>query len=106
MVTARVPAVKRPLRRCRLQPPDVSAELALNKDLIRRWIDFSNSGFAGSLDRFISTDYIGHLGAATIGRDELERLNASSVQRSQMRITRSRIWLPKTIASFFGRPLE
>jgi hypothetical protein len=51
----------------------VSAELALNKDLIRRWIDFSNSGFAGSLDRFISTDYIGHLGA---GDDRPRRTGA------------------------------
>jgi hypothetical protein len=27
-----------------------------NKDLIRRWIDFSNAGFAGNLDDFISPD--------------------------------------------------
>ncbi|HEX7797078.1 MAG TPA: ester cyclase [Vicinamibacterales bacterium] len=52
----------------------MSAELTRNKDLIRRWIDFSNGGFAGGLDQFFSTDYIGHLGAATIDRGELERL--------------------------------
>src|SRR5687768_10344868 len=45
-----------------------------NKDLIRRWIAFSNSGFAGSFDRFIAPDYVGHLGAATMDLAELERL--------------------------------
>jgi predicted ester cyclase len=45
-----------------------------NKGLIRRWIDFSNGGFVGSLDDFIAADYVGHLGAATMDRDELERL--------------------------------
>lgn len=49
-------------------------ELDKNKDLIRRWIEFSNSGFSGSLDDFISPDYIGHLGATTMDRNELERL--------------------------------
>lgn len=70
----RAPLCKATSRRRRLRPPEVDADLARNKDLIRRWVDFSNSGFAGSLDQFVSTDYIGHLGAATINRDELERL--------------------------------
>jgi predicted ester cyclase len=50
------------------------AELDKNKDLIRRWIEFSNTGFAGSFDDFISPDYVGHLGATTMDRHELERL--------------------------------
>jgi hypothetical protein len=45
-----------------------------NKDLIRRWIDFSNAGFVGSFDDFIAANYLGHLGAATMDRNELERL--------------------------------
>ncbi len=45
-----------------------------NKNLIRRWIAFANSGFAGSLDPFIAADYIGHLGATTMDRAILERL--------------------------------
>jgi predicted ester cyclase len=45
-----------------------------NKDLIRRWIEFSNTGFSGSLDDFIAADYIGHLGATRMDRNELERL--------------------------------
>jgi steroid delta-isomerase-like uncharacterized protein len=45
-----------------------------NKALIRRWIDFSNAGFVGSLDEFVAADYIGHLGAETLDRNELERL--------------------------------
>jgi hypothetical protein len=49
-------------------------ELDNNKDLIRRWIEFSNAGFAGRLDDFISPDYVGHLGATTMDRNELERL--------------------------------
>ena len=48
--------------------------LQSNKDLIRRWIDFSNAGFAGRFNDFIAPDYIGHLGAATMDRTELERL--------------------------------
>jgi predicted ester cyclase len=52
----------------------MTTELDKNKELIRRWIAFSNSGFAGSLDDFISADYVGHLGAATMDRQELERL--------------------------------
>jgi steroid delta-isomerase-like uncharacterized protein len=51
-----------------------AVDTAKNKDLIRRWIDFSNAGFVGSLDAFIAADYIGHLGAVAIGRNELERL--------------------------------
>lgn len=50
------------------------SELDKHKDLIRRWIEFSNTGFAGSFDDFISPDYVGHLGAATMDRHELERL--------------------------------
>jgi len=45
-----------------------------NKDLIRRWIAFSNTGFTGSFEPFISDDYIGHLGVTTMDRNELERL--------------------------------
>lgn len=52
----------------------MATELDQNKDLIRRWIEFSNTGFAGNLDDFISTDYIGHLGATTMDRAERERL--------------------------------
>lgn len=52
----------------------MSTELDTNRDLIRRWIEFSNTGFAGSLDGFISPDYIGHLGATTMDRNERERL--------------------------------
>ncbi len=44
------------------------------KELIRRWIAFANAGFAGSLDEFIAPDYIGHLGASTMDRVKLERL--------------------------------
>jgi hypothetical protein len=36
--------------------PDVSTKLDKNKDLIRSWIEFSNTGFAGSLDDVISPD--------------------------------------------------
>jgi predicted ester cyclase len=52
----------------------MSTELDKHKDLIRRWIAFSNSGFPGKFDEFISADYVGHLGGTTIDRDELERL--------------------------------
>ena len=45
-----------------------------NKDLVRRWIEFSNTGFAGTFDDFISSNYVGHLGATTMDRNELERL--------------------------------
>jgi steroid delta-isomerase-like uncharacterized protein len=45
-----------------------------NKDLIRRWIAFGNTGFAGGFEQFISDNYIGHLGATTMDRNELERL--------------------------------
>lgn len=41
--------------------------------LNRRWIAFANTGFAGSFDPFIAADYIGHAGAATMDRAELER---------------------------------
>ncbi len=49
-------------------------ELDKNADLIRRWIEFSNAGFAGGLNDFISPDYVGHLGTTTMDRNELERL--------------------------------
>jgi len=52
----------------------VSTELEKHKDLIRRWIAFSNSGLPGKFDEFLSTDYVGHLGATSMNRDELERL--------------------------------
>jgi predicted ester cyclase len=45
-----------------------------NKELIRRWIAFANAGFDGSFDPFVSVDYIGHIGATTMDRAELERL--------------------------------
>ena len=49
-------------------------ELDRNKDLIRRWIDFSNAGYEGSFDEFIAQDYVGHLGATTMDRHELEHM--------------------------------
>jgi predicted ester cyclase len=52
----------------------VFTELEKNKDLIRRWIEFSNTGFSGSFDPFISREYVGHLGATKMDRNELERL--------------------------------
>jgi steroid delta-isomerase-like uncharacterized protein len=52
----------------------VSPEHDKHKDLIRRWIAFSNTAFAGSFDEFVSRDYVGHVGATTTNRDELERL--------------------------------
>lgn len=52
----------------------MATELDTNKDLIRRWIEFSNTGFAGSVAEFISAEYIGHLGGTTMDRNELERL--------------------------------
>ena len=55
-------------------------DIEKNKDLIRRWIDFSNTGFIGSLDDFIAEDYIGHLGAVTMDRNELERLERAFCQ--------------------------
>jgi steroid delta-isomerase-like uncharacterized protein len=50
------------------------AETDRNKEFIRRWIAFANAGFAGSFDPFVAADYIGHMGAATMDRAELERL--------------------------------
>jgi predicted ester cyclase len=52
----------------------VLAEFDKNKHLIRRWIAFSNTGFSGGSDEFISHDYVGHLGATTMDRNELERV--------------------------------
>jgi predicted ester cyclase len=34
---------------------------------------FANAGFVGSVDEFVAGDYIGHLGAVTMDRGELER---------------------------------
>jgi steroid delta-isomerase-like uncharacterized protein len=45
-----------------------------NKELIRRWIAFASSGFVGSFDVFITSDYVGHVGPAVVDRNELERL--------------------------------
>jgi steroid delta-isomerase-like uncharacterized protein len=50
------------------------AETDRNKELIRQWIAFANAGFAGSFDPFIAADYIGHMGAGTMDRVQLERL--------------------------------
>jgi predicted ester cyclase len=52
----------------------MQADSEKNKDLIRRWIAFGNAGFSGSFESFISHDYVGHLGATTMDRHELERL--------------------------------
>ena len=52
----------------------MSTESDKNKHLIRRRIEFPNTGFSGRFDEFISPDYVGHLGAATMDRNELERL--------------------------------
>lgn len=57
----------------------MSVKLGAHKDLIRRWIAFSNTGFAGSFDAFIAPDYVGHLGATTMDRLELERLERQFV---------------------------
>jgi predicted ester cyclase len=53
---------------------DMATQPSDNKDLIRRWIEFSNAGFPGSLEPFIARDYVGHLGATVMDRSELERL--------------------------------
>jgi len=45
-----------------------------NKQIVRRWIAFSNTGFRGSFDDFIAADYVGHLNGQTIDRATLERL--------------------------------
>jgi len=52
----------------------VSTELEKHKDFIRQWVGFSNSGFPGKFDQFIAAEYLGHLGATRMDRDELERL--------------------------------
>jgi predicted ester cyclase len=52
----------------------MTTRLQENKDLIRRWIAFSNSGFSGSFDQFISHDYVGHVGATVMDGKELEGL--------------------------------
>lgn len=46
----------------------------LNKELIRRWIALSNSGFSGEFEDWIAADFVGHLGSTTMDRMELERL--------------------------------
>jgi predicted ester cyclase/shikimate kinase len=57
-----------------LETDGAAVDTEKNKELIRRWIDFSNAGLVGSLDDFVVGDYIGHLGAVTMDRNELERL--------------------------------
>lgn len=52
----------------------MSSTTETNKGVIRRWIAFANEGFPGPFDAFIAEDYVGHLGAATMDRPELERL--------------------------------
>lgn len=47
----------------------------LGKELIRRWIAFANAGFDGEFCEFVAPDQVGHLGGATMGRSELERLD-------------------------------
>jgi predicted ester cyclase len=44
------------------------------KELIRRRIAFSNTGFSGALDTFIAADYVGHLGDQTMDLAELEEV--------------------------------
>jgi predicted ester cyclase len=56
---------------------EANVDTEKNKDLIRRWIDFANAGFLGSFGDFVAADYLGHLGAATMDRNELERLERS-----------------------------
>lgn len=46
----------------------------LNKELICRWIAFSNNGFPGEFEDWIAADYVGHLGSTTMDQTELERL--------------------------------
>lgn len=55
-------------------------DLAEHKNLIRRWIAFSNTGFAGKFDDFIAPTYVGHLDATTMDRVELERLERQFVE--------------------------
>ena len=46
-----------------------------NKDLIRRWLAFGESGFNGDFAEFIHADYVGHSGeGADMDRAELQRL--------------------------------
>ena len=49
-------------------------ETTANKALIRRWIEFANTGFAGDFADYITPDYVGHLGATRMDAAELERL--------------------------------
>jgi steroid delta-isomerase-like uncharacterized protein len=52
-----------------------------NKELIRRWIAFANTGFPGALDEYIAGDYVGHLpGFPDQDRAELERLERAFVK--------------------------
>lgn len=51
-----------------------------NKEVIRRWINFANSGFARNFDEFIAHNYVGHLGATNMDRRELERLEREFIQ--------------------------
>lgn len=58
----------------------MSTDIENNKHLIRSWIEFSNSGFIGCHDDFVASDYVGHLGSATMDRVELERLERQFCQ--------------------------
>jgi len=58
----------------------MSTSLSDNKDLIRRWIGYANAGFLGTFDQFIARDYVGHLGAKVINRNELERLERQFIE--------------------------
>lgn len=51
-----------------------------SRDLVRRWIAFANAGFLGTFDQFIARDYVGHLGAMVIDRNELERLERQFIE--------------------------
>ena len=50
-----------------------SEQIARNKELIRRWIAFADSGFPGAFEEFIAEGYVGHLGDTAMDRHELER---------------------------------
>jgi steroid delta-isomerase-like uncharacterized protein len=60
-----------------------------NKQLVRRWIGFANSGFAGAFNRFIADDYVGHLGDLHMNPADLEQTErdfAASFPDAQHRI--------------------
>jgi predicted ester cyclase len=50
-------------------------ELERNKELVRHWLEFADSGFTGKFEDFLTADYIGHLpDRAAFGLDELKSL--------------------------------